>query len=174
MRQFIVLLSLEDKENVQRENKSSRTARLEERKPLQSIKPLSVLREREQPDPQSSPDDELELLCAEEDLLPGTGERGVVDENCSEDDLESEFERQMEELMIDADKAPPSNPAPAVAWTRDHLQPTVEEMSVVHKDNLSYLSNQENQPRDEVKASAFDFTPRTVEGDTLWPVFGQK
>ena len=94
----------------------------------------------------------------------------VYRQDDDQDDAESEFERQMEQLMIDRDQPP----APPTAQALDLPQATVEEMSIVHKANLSYLRNQENQPQELSKVSAFDFTPSSVEGDIHWPVAVQK
>ena len=96
--------------------------------------------------------------------------RDVYGENNDQDEAESEFERQMEQLMIDRDQAPPPPTAPAL----DPTKTTVEELSVVHKANLSYLRNQENQPQEFLKVSAFDFTPSSAEGGIQWPAVGQK
>ena len=145
---------------------------------MQSIEPLYALQERET----NSPDTELELLCAQNDqeILQKSREksnplsrmegRDVYGESNDQDDAESEFERQMEQLMIDRDQAPP----PPSAQALDPAQATVEQMSVVHKANLSYLKNQENQPQEFSKVSTFDFTPGSVEGGIQWPAVGQK
>lgn len=173
-------LSLEDKENV-RDSKSARQTKLEEkeRRPLQSIDPVYALQEDRET---NSPDTELELLCAQNDqeLLQKSREksnplsrmegRDVYGENNDQDDAESEFERQMEQLMIDRDQAPP----PPTVQALDPPKATVEEMSVVHKANLSYLRNQENQPQEFSKVSTFNFTPSSVESGIHWPVVGQK
>lgn len=95
----------------------------------------------------------------------------VYRQDDDQDDAESEFERQMEQLMIDRDQPP----APPTAQALDLPQATVEEMSIVHKANLSYLRNQENWPEEVSKVSAlFDFTSSSVEAGVHWPVVEQK
>ena len=176
---------------------TARAAKLEQekqRKPLQSIKPPSTLEESE---PHQQQFDELELLCAEQDQellqksqerlnpLSGgrrhvTGEENAPVVNDDDDEAENEFARQMEQLIIERDQAvPPPTLAPPTQTLAPPLQvqppqPAVEEMSVVHKDNLSYLKDQENQPRKMVKPSGFEFTPGSMEGGLHWPAIGQK
>ena len=170
-----------------RENRqlTARTVQDRQRKPLQSIKPPSPaagpLLENE---PQL---DELELLCAEQDqellqksqerLNPlsssGAGGRHVSiehKENAPVDEEDDEFTRQMEQLIIERDQAV----APPTQILAPPLQPRVEEVSVVHKENLSYLKDQENQPRERAKPSGFEFTPGSMEGGLHWPAVGQK
>lgn len=183
---------MEDKENL-REAKATRSFKPEEkgRKPLQSIEPLSVIQESE-PEPQSeqqleqgSSYDELEQLCADNDkeILQKSRERpnplselGRRQDGEDEDeDPESEFERQIEQLMIERDQAPPTAPLTG-GQTVEPSRPAVlgEDMSVVHRDNLSFLKNQENQPREAVDPSGFEFTPSSTEGGIVWPAIGQK
>ena len=192
---------MEDKENV-RESKIPRTSKPEEkqRKPLQSIEPLSALQEEGQQEDsaynelqppssayneqQGSSYDELEQLCAEneQEILQKSRERpnplsvigGRQQDGRREEDAESEFEREIEQLMIERDQAPPSTQTLDPPHPQDLPHPPVGEMSVVHRENLSYLKNQENQPREEVKASGFDFTPSSMEGGLHWPMVGQK
>jgi hypothetical protein len=193
---------LEDKENVRDENRqqlpAGRTVKPEmerQRKPLQSIKPPSppppAPFHKEENDPQL---DELELLCAEQDqeLLqksqerlnpPSSGGRAggrhVAVENKENAPVveEDDVMRQIEELTIEGDQAvaPPTQIlAPPTQTLAPPLQPRVEEGSVVHKENLSYLKDQENQPREIVKPSGFEFTPGSMEGGLHWPAMGQK
>ena len=188
---FFVFFSLEDKENM-RENRqltAGRTVKPEQerqRKPLQSIKPPSPppVPFQEENEPQL---DELELLCAEQDQellqksqdrlnpLSSGGrakERHVAIENKENApvDEEDDFMRQMEQLIIERDQAV----APLTQTLAPPLQPRVEEASVVHKENLSYLKDQENQPRERAKPSGFEFTPGSMEGGLHWPAMGQK
>lgn len=159
-----------------------------QRKPLQSIKPPS-------PSPggpfqENEPQlDELELLCAEQDqeMLQRSQERlnplhsgGTVaggrhiavdnKENAPVDEEDDEFARQMEQLIIERDQAV----APPTQTLAPPLQARVDGVSVVHKENLSYLKDQENQPREKAKLSGFEFTPGSMEGGLHWPVVGQK
>ena len=176
-----------------RENRqltASRTVKTEQerqRKPLQSIKPPSPppAAFQEENEPQF---DELELLCAEQDqeLLQKSQDRlnplssggrtggkhvAVEDkENAPAYEEEDDFMRQMEQLIIERDQAV----APPTQTSAPPLQPRVEEASVVHKENLSYLKDQENQPRERVKPSGFEFTPGSMEGGLHWPAVGQK
>ena len=132
--------------------------------------------------------DELELLCAEQDqeLLQRSQEKlnplssgvrsggrrvaGEGKENAPVDEEDDEFTRQMEQLIIERDRAV----APPTQTLAPPLQPRAEEVSVVHKDNLSYLKDQENQPREKAKPSGFEFTPGSMEGGLQWPAVGQK
>ena len=176
-----------------RENRqltAGRTVKTEQerqRKPLQSIKPPSPSPTafQEENEPQL---DELELLCAEQDQellqksqdrlnpLSSGGRAGgrhvpVEDkENAPVYEEEDDFMRQMEQLIIERDQAV----APPTQILAPPLQPRVEEASVVHKENLSYLKDQENQPRERVKPSGFEFTPGSMEGGLHWPAVGQK
>lgn len=185
---------MEDKENM-RENRqqTGRMVKLEQdrqRKPLQSIKlpsPTDPLLESEQQL------DELELLCAEQDQellqksqerlnpLMGAGGRHLVavddKENAPIDEEDDEFTRQMEQLIIERDRgvAPPTQTlAPPLQTLNQPSQPRVEEANVVHRENLSYLKDQENQPRERAKPSGFAFTPGSMEGGLHWPAVGQK
>lgn len=189
-RLFVIFFSLEDKENM-RENRqlTARTVQDKQRKPLQSIKPPSPAGPSLENEPQL---DELELLCAEQDqellqksqerLSPlsssGGGGRHVSvehKENAPVDEEDDEFTRQMEQLIIERDQAvAPPTLAPPTQTLVPPLQPRVEEMSVVHKENLSYLNDQENQPRERAKPSGFEFTPGSMEGGLHWPAVGQK
>lgn len=161
-----------------------------QRKPLQSIKPPSLADPLLESEQQL---DELELLCAEQDQellqksqerlnpLRGTGGRHLVavddKENAPIDEEDDEFARQMEQLMIERDQAvaPPTQTlAPPLQTSDQPPQPRVEEVSVVHRENLSYLKDQENQPRERAKPSGFEFTPGSMEGGLHWPAVGQK
>ena len=109
-------------------------------------------------------DDELEVLCAEKDqeLLQRSLERSGLSTRTrdkSEKELESEFEKQMEQLMLEKE-----SPAQMLAVGKAADQ----------SDDFRHLENQENQPREMAKPSAFDFTPGTMEGGTYWQVLGQK
>ena len=122
----------------------------------------------------SSIDDELEILCAkkDEELLQKSLEHSaqsarIRDKN---EDLEFEFEKQMEELMLEKDK---ENLSQQVAEERQRVVHT-EQLDGEHTDDLRLLENQENQPREKVKPSGFEFTPGTMEGGLHWPVLGQK
>ena len=168
-----------------RENRqlTARTVQDRQRKPLQSIKPPSPADPVLENEPQL---DELELLCAEQDqellqksqerlnsLSSGAEGRHVTvenKENAPVDDEDDEFTRQMEQLIIERDQ----DVAPPTQTLAPPLQPRVEEVSVVHKENLSYLKDQENQPRERAKPSGFEFTPGSMEGGLHWPAVGQK
>ena len=193
-----VCISLEDKENVIG-NKlgAARTSKLDQenqRRPLQNIEPPSLVPTMHKREDHEEQVDELELLCAEQDKeilqksveglhLLGGGNSALGKENAPIVEEDDEFERQMEQLIMERDQAmvptmlaPPTAPptqssAPPLQMLE---QPRVEELSVVHKENLSYLKNQENQPREKVKLSGYGFTPGSVEGGPHWPPVAQK
>ena len=119
-------------------------------------------------------DDELEILCAkkDEELLQKSLEHSAQSARIrdKDEDLEFEFEKQMEELMLEKDKENLSQ-----QLTVEQQQVVLaEQLDVDHREDLRLLENQENQPREKVKPSGFEFTPGTMEGGLHWPVLGQK
>ena len=119
------------------------------RKPLQSIE--------SRPPQEQAPtaEEELELLCRQKVLAPPQQKPALVLEP-QQDDMD-DIEQEIEQLLI----SKPRNQS-------------VEQVSVVHKENLSLLRDQENRPPLLTKPCGFEFTPNTVDGSLNWPSRGTK
>ena len=143
-------------------------------KPTKLVRPDETVSKPLSENLSSAFDDELEILCAkkDEELLQKSLERSAQSAKSRDknEDLEFEFEKQMEELMLEKDK---ENMSQQVRVEQQQVV-LAEQLDVDHREDLRLLENQENQPREKVKPSGFEFTPGTMEGGLHWPVLGQK